>query len=137
MQVQEGEGWRLAVDPSRQPFSVLVGGQGWAAELRAEEAQRLREGVARLLEQHGQMVGTLLEEEAIELELELALAEGWLWLALEGDRRRWSLRFVLTPGPGQRGLEGGWQAGASAAFAAALEQLWAFADKGANPAEPV
>jgi hypothetical protein len=134
MQVQEGEGWRLAVDPSRQPFPVLLGGQGWAAELRAEEALLLRQGVARLLEQHRQLVGTLLEEEAIELELELALAQGWLWLALEGDRRCWRLRFVLTPEPGQRGLEGSWAAGASVAVAAALEQLSAIADRGADPA---
>jgi hypothetical protein len=137
MQVQEGEGWRLAVDPSRQPFPVLVGGQGWAAELRAEEALVLRQGVARLLEQHRQVVGTLLEEEAIELELELVLAEGCMWLALEGDRRLWRLRFVLTPEPGQRGLEGSWSAGASAALAAALEQVSAIADKGADPAATI
>jgi hypothetical protein len=134
MQVQEGEGWRLAVDPSRQPFPVLIGGHGWAAELQTQEAQRLQHGIARLVEQHRQLVATLLEEEAIELELELGLADGCLWLALEGDRRRWRLRFVLTPGPGQRGVEGAWSSGASAAFAAALEQVWAIADTGVEPA---
>jgi hypothetical protein len=44
------------------------------------------------------------------------------------------LRFVLTPEPGQRGLEGSWAAGASVAVAAALEQLSAIADTAADSA---
>ena len=43
--------------------------------------------------------------------------------ALEGDRRDWQVRFVLTPEGPQRGLEGGWDASASQAFAAALADL--------------
>ncbi|MFZ9570377.1 MAG: DUF1818 family protein, partial [Vulcanococcus sp.] len=39
---REGEGWRLAWDASRHPFSVLIGGAGWAAELTDLEAQALR-----------------------------------------------------------------------------------------------
>lgn len=127
MQVQEGEGWRLAVDPLRQPFPVLIGGPHWASELAAGEALGLREGVTRLLEQHRWLADQLLEEEAITLEFELSLADqadragpACLWLELEGDRQRWSLRFVLTPAAGRRALEGGWPPAASAAFAAAL-----------------
>jgi hypothetical protein len=120
VQVQEGEGWRLVVDPPRQPFSVLIGGDGWAAELTAAEALALRQGVARLLEQHRALVDGLMEEEAVSLELELELAPGHLWLALEGDRSHWSLRFVLSPGPARRGLEGSWSEAASGPFAAAL-----------------
>ena len=130
MQVQEGEGWRLAVDPSRWPFPVLIGGSGWAAEFSAQEGEALRRGVARLLNQHRQLADTLLVEEAIELDLEIELAGGCLWLGLEGDRQRWCLRFVLTPAAGQRGLEGAWSAGASAAIAAALELASSFADRG-------
>jgi hypothetical protein len=130
MQVQEGEGWRLAVDPSRRPFPVLIGGSGWAAELSAAEGEALRRGVARLVDQHRQLVETLMAEEAIALELEMELAGGGLWLGLEGDRQGWSLRFVLTPAPGQRGLEGAWSSGASAAIAAALELASPFADSG-------
>ncbi len=129
MRVQEGEGWRLAVDPSRQPFPMLIGGAGWAAELSAAEARALGRGVATLVGQHRQLVATLLAEEAIELELELELEPGSLWLALAGDRRQWSLRFVLAPGGERRGLEGSWSVDASAAFAAALELAWSFADR--------
>jgi len=126
MQVQEGEGWRLLVDPARHPFVVLIGGAGWAAELTAEEAQRLRQGFSQLLEQHTALADQLMEEESITLELDL----GGLWMGLEGDRRHWQLRFVLTPEGLQRGVEGGWDASASQAMAMALTQLGAFKDLG-------
>lgn len=125
MDGQEGEGWRLAVDPSRRPFSVLIGGQGWAAELTGAEALALRAGVLRLRQQHAALVDGLMAEEALTLELEVPLEQGDLWLELEGDRNRWSLRFVLSPGGDQRALEGAWSVGAAAALAEALEDFTA------------
>ena len=116
---KEGEGWRLAWDADRQPFSVLVGGDGWAVELTAAEAEGLRQAVADLVAQHGALVDQLMAEEAIALELE----RGPWWLELEGDRSRWSLRMLYGPGPGQRGLEGQWGPGAAPAFSQALQQL--------------
>ena len=113
----EGEGWRLAWDPSRQPFPVLIGGSGWAAELTAPEALQLRQALARLVAQLAALSGQLMEEEQVSLELEQEL---W-WVALEGDRTAWSFRFVLTPGAGQRGIEGAWSVGASAACLRAME----------------
>ena len=131
MQVQEGEGWRWLVDPARHPFSVLVGGQGWAVELTAAEAQDLQQGLVRLVQEHRGLADQLMGEEAISLELE----RGSLWVALDGDRDGWELRFVLTPaGGGSRAVEGSWTAEASAALVAALasgepaegeDQLWA------------
>ena len=116
---KEGEGWRLAWDPDRQPFSVLIGGDGWAFELTGAEAEALRTAVADLLAQHGALSDQLMAEEAIELELE---RHPW-WVALEGDRSRWSLRCLLTPGPSLRALEAGWTAAAAPAFSQALLQL--------------
>lgn len=115
----EGEGWRLGFDPLRQPFSVLIGGAGWAAELTGSEAAGLRDGLARLVAQHAQLSDQLMAEEAIELELE----SGPWWMALEGDRRAWSLRLVLSPEPGQRALELSWGTVASAALAQAVFAL--------------
>ena len=126
MQVQEGEGWRLLVDPARYPFVVLIGGAGWAAEFTAQEAQSLRQGFGQLVEQHAAIADQLMEEESIGLELDL----GGLWMALDGDRRHWQVRFVLTPEGPQRGLEGGWDASASQAFAAALADLPELKDLG-------
>jgi hypothetical protein len=129
MQVGQGEGWRLEHDPARHPFVVLVGGGsanggGWAAELTAAEATALRGAVLRLRAEHQALVPLLLEEEAIDLELEVPCGGGGvLWLGLGGERSCWSLRFVLTPGAGQRALEGSWDSTASAALAAALAAL--------------
>ena len=124
MQVGEGDGWRLAFNPLKQPFPVLVGGRRWAAELSLAEAQVLQRAVAKLVQQHAGLVDQLMAEEALSLELETPLAdEGQLWLTLEGDRSQWSLGFVLTPEPRVRGLEGHWEAGATAPFVAALGAL--------------
>jgi len=116
MQVQEGEGWRWQVNPARHPFSVLVGGLGWAVELTADVATALQRGLLELVREHGALANQLMPEEAITLELE----RGVLWLALEGDRLAWSLRFVLTPLAGTRAVEGSWPPVASLALAAAL-----------------
>ena len=125
MEVCQGEGWRLVFDPARYPFSALIGGQGWAAELTGDELAALCRAIQRLRRQHAELVDQLMAEESIELELELPLAAteqpGSLWVALDGNRRDWSLRFVLSPGAGVRAFEGGWCTGASAPFAAALE----------------
>jgi len=121
--VQEGEGWRLVVDPARS-FPVLVGGSHWAAELAPEEARALRAGLLRLRDQHQALADVLMEEEAITLEFEVALEpQGGLWLELEGGLREYALRFVLSPAPGRRALEGAWSASASAAFMAAIAQV--------------
>ena len=115
---REGEGWRLAWDPDRQPFAVLIGGAGWAAELTTDEALQLRQAIRGLVAQWGELTDQLLEAELISLELE---RQPW-WVGLEGDRTTWSLQFVLTPGSSQRGIEGSWSAAASADCLQALEQ---------------
>ncbi|MFM7651661.1 MAG: DUF1818 family protein [Vulcanococcus sp.] len=116
---REGEGWRLAWDGDRQPFSVLIGGEGWAAELSDTEAVALREAVADLVAQHTALVDQLMAEEAISLELE----RGVWWLAIDGNRQAWDLQVVLTPAAGQRAIEGRWSDPASRAFSQALQQL--------------
>jgi hypothetical protein len=124
VQVGEGEGWRLAFNPLKSPFPLLVGGRQWAAELTLAEAQVLQMAVAKLVQQHAGLVDQLMAEEALSLELETRLAgDGQLWLSLEGDRSQWCLGFVLTPESGVRGLEGHWESGATAAFVAAFAAL--------------
>lgn len=137
MQVVEGQGWRLVVDPKRDPYGALIGGRDWAAELRPEELSCLRQGVRTLLRQRQQLLSSLMPEEELDLELDLALpspasggcgdgsavAAGSLFVALSHQASGWALRFVLTPADGSRAVEGGWTAAASAALAAALEGL--------------
>jgi hypothetical protein len=120
MRVLEGVGWRLAVDPERAPWPVLIGGEGWAAELSWQEAGLLRRCVLQLVAQLEGMADQLMAEEAITLEVETPCPPGSLWVELEGDRTAWSLRFVLAAGGGSRGLEGSWGERASGPLAAAL-----------------
>ena len=67
---QEGPGWRVARDPERSEFGVLVGGEGWAFELTEHEGRVLVGLVGVLEQQHGALVDQLMAEEIIELELE-------------------------------------------------------------------
>jgi hypothetical protein len=127
VQVCEGEGWRLVVDPARHPYLALIGGSDWAVEFTREELEVFWRATRRLRLQHAALTDQLMAEESLELELELPLSAAEsgssLWMALEGDRRLWSLRFVLTPGAGARAVEGAWSAAASGPFAAALEAI--------------
>ena len=98
---------------------MLIGGDGWAAELSEAEAFGLRDGLRDLIDQHRQLIDQLMAEEAVELELE---REGW-WICLDGDRQGWSLRVMLSPELGQRAIEGSWTREAASGFSAALSQL--------------
>jgi hypothetical protein len=135
---REGEGWRLAWDGQRHPFAMLIGGENWASELTAAEGQALFRAMEALRDQHSALVGSLMEEETICLEFQTCTEErgGELWVALEGDRQDWMLRFVLQPGPGQRGLEGGWSRHAAAGFLQAYSNLLAPAIHGPVTVDP-
>lgn len=113
----------MLVDPARHPFPVLIGGESWAAEFTWAEALELRGLAGELERQLAAIADQLMPEETIALELERDLGPGSLWMELEGDSQHWSLRFVLTPEQGRRGLEAGWGPDASAAICAALQGL--------------
>ena len=98
---------------------MLIGGDGWAAELTEPEWRELVALTVELDHQHRMLVDQLMEEEAIELELD----RGVWWGCLAGDRHSWSLSVVLSPLAG-RGLEGHWSAPAAAAMVAAMRTLW-------------
>ena len=127
MEVCQGDGWRLVVDLARHPYIALIGGSDWAVELTRDELDILWRATRRLRLQHAALSDQLMAEESLELDLELPLLKAGpgasFWMALEGDRQHWSLRFVLSPGAGARAVEGGWSVAASAPFAAALEGL--------------
>ena len=117
---QEGPGWRLSRDPSRSVFSVLIGGEHWALELKESEACELASLIADLTDQHRSICDQLMAEESITVELE----RGSWWVCLEGDRSRWSIRGVCS-GDGQaRGLEVCWPDPAAQAIVVAMRTMW-------------
>jgi len=120
---QEGPGWRLARDPARTAFPVLIGGEGWAFELTQDEWQCLQSLVVELTDQHQQLVDQLLAEESICLEME---RQPW-WACLDGDRHSWSLQVILQgDGEKARGAEGCWSVPAAQAMATAMRTAWDF-----------
>ena len=118
---QEGPGWRLARDLSRNGFPFLIGGEFWAVELTEMEVTGLHALLVELVHQHSLIRDQLMEEESITLELE---QQEW-WGCLDGTRDRWGLQVVLQGSgmKGRRGLEGAWPAPAAQAFLAALRTV--------------
>jgi hypothetical protein len=151
MEINEGNGWRLRIDPQRRPYGALIGGDLWAVELRSRELAALQLAVARLEAQYLQLQPTLMAEEELDLELDLELEpeapaapgpvgqpdrSGCLHVALTAAAGRWALRFVLTPVDGARAVEGGWSAAASPPLAAALARLPARLESVGAPPPP-
>ena len=62
---QEGSGWRLAWDPSRKNFPILLGGEGCAFELTEKEWKILVGLVLDLISEHEQVKYQLMEETGI------------------------------------------------------------------------
>ncbi len=117
---QEGPGWRLAQDLSRNGFPFLIGGDLWAVELTEMEVKGLHALLVELVHQHTLIRDQLMEEESITLELQ---QQEW-WGCLDGTRDRWGLQVVLQGSEmQQRGLEGSWPAPAAQAFLAALRTV--------------
>ena len=118
---EEGSGWRLSRDPSRPVFSVLIGGEHWALELKESEACELASLFADLTDQHRSICAQLMAEESISIELE----RGSWWGCLEGDRSRWTLRGICSgDGDQSRGFEVCWPDPAAQAIAEAMRTLW-------------
>ena len=118
---QEGPGWRLAHDSSRNDFPFLIGGDCWAVELSEVEAMGLRTLLVELENQFKKIRDQLMDEESITLELE---QRDW-WGCLDGSRDRWGLQVMLSSTDEQRrGLEVAWPAPTAQAFLAALKTVW-------------
>ena len=118
---KEGPGWRLAKDPLRKYFPVLIGGEDWAIELTEVEAKSLVELIQELTAQHQQLEDQLMPQEALCLEME---RQQW-WGCLDGDRESWSLRLILHgDGECDRGAEMHWPIPAAQQVTYAMRMMW-------------
>ena len=117
----EGPGWRLARDSSREKFSVVIGGDGWAFELTEQEWVELMTLINDLVIQHKGLENKLMPEEKICLELERL---PW-WGCLDGDRECWTLRLVYESNAGlDRGFEASWPIPAAQSITYAMRTMW-------------
>ena len=115
----EGQGWRLGWDPDATNYQGLLGGDGWALELTAEEFQDFCRLAGDLAQTMAAMTAELMDEERITCEAESDL----IWLEAEGFPTQYSLRLIVTTG--RRG-EGSWHESVVTDLLAAVAGLTVF-----------
>ncbi len=118
---KEGPGWRLARDPSRGMFSVMIGGEDWAIELTELEAESLLEVINQLIFQFNEISKDLMEDEMLTIDKECLS-----WKAfLKGNKYKWSLKLILKSGGERiRGAELFWPIPAAQCFTAEMREMW-------------
>ena len=118
---QEGPGWRIIKDSSRDNFSTLVGGDSWAIELNESEWQTLVKVVIELSDQYKDIKNQLMGDEDITLEME---SNPWLAI-LKGDQYGWNLKLVLySEGSLNRGAEVFWPRDVTFQLVNAMRKMW-------------
>jgi len=117
----EGPGWRLARDPLRRNFTVIIGGAGWVVELSEQEWTSLMPLVTELVAQHEKLVNQLMPDESICLEM----GKEYWWACLDGDRKAWSLQLIFEGDRKDlRGFEAYWPIPAAQSVTNAMRLMW-------------
>ena len=118
---QEGLGWRIIRDLSRDNFSTLIGGENWAIELTDFEWEELVKVVSDLSNQYLEIKYQLMGDEDITLELE---RNPWLAI-LKGDQFGWELKLILSGSVSlNRGVEVFWPRSVTEAVTTAMRIMW-------------
>ncbi|AAQ00627.1 MULTISPECIES: DUF1818 family protein [Prochlorococcus] len=117
----EGPGWRLQKDPSKQKYSILIGGENWAVELSEKEWDCLCPVVFELIDQYEELQKQLMPEEKIFLEIERS---PW-WACINGTKENWSLKLILSGEDVEgRGLEVFWPVYTASVIVSAMRTMW-------------
>ena len=118
---QEGPGWRIIRDSSRDNFSTLIGGESWAIELNQYEWENLVKVVIDLSDQYKNIKDQLMGDEDITIELE---SNPWLAI-LKGDQEGWNLKLILDSNDSlNRGAEVSWPRNVTVQLAKAMRIMW-------------
>ena len=118
---REGFGWRLVRDTSREIYTTLIGGDGWAIEITDNEWDGLSEVIIQLTDQYKQIQNQLMQDEPISLEIERNPWKGFL----NGDRSSWSLKLILNNSEeGRRGVEIFWPRKVAQSITFAMRKMW-------------
>ena len=117
----EGPGWRIIRDSSREHFSTLIGGSDWAIELNKSEWKNLVSVVIDLSNQYKDIREQLMGDEDITLELNRSP-----WFAiLKGDQYGWDLKLILNAsGALSRGAEIFWPRNVTTFVTDAMRTMW-------------
>ncbi len=118
---QEGPGWRIIRDSSREYFSTLIGGESWAIELNQSEWETLVKIVIDLSDQYKNIKDQLMGDEDITLEL---VSNPWLAI-LQGDQYGWNLKLILESSDSRnRGAEVSWPRNVTFNLVNAMRIMW-------------
>ena len=118
---QEGVGWRIIRDSSRNNFYTLIGGQDWAIELNEEEWKSLVIVVCDLSNQYQDIKHQLMGDEDITMELD---RNPWRAI-LKGDQNGWSIKLILSPnGLFSRAAEIFWPRNVTESVTNAMRTMW-------------
>ena len=102
--LEDKKRWRLFRDIKKGKFCFLIGVDNWSIELQKSEFDSLYFSLLKINEQLCDIKKELMDEEYISLELEQL---PW-YIALEGKKDKWSLRFVFESQEQTRSFEMYW-----------------------------
>ncbi len=102
--LEDKKRWRLLRDFKKGKFCFLIGVDNWSIELQKSEFHSLYLLLLRINKQLLDIKNELMDEESITLELEQL---PW-FIALEGKKNEWSLRFVFESQDQTRSFEMYW-----------------------------
>jgi hypothetical protein len=99
--IRSGCGWRIGWRTGAEAYPGLIGTDDWACELTSQEFSDFCQLLAQLVANVRSIESELMDSEKIACEAETEN----LWLQIEGEGDRHSLRVILNTG---RRFEGNW-----------------------------
>ena len=112
--------WRLLKDFKKGKFCFLIGVDNWSIELQKSEFYSLYLLLQRIDKQLLDIKDDLMDEESIALEIEQL---PW-FIKLEGDKNKWSLRFVFESQDLTRSFEMYWPIQIAQDLLYEIKKMW-------------
>ena len=118
--IEDQKKWRLLRDYKKGKFCFLIGVDNWSIELQKSEFESLCSLLVRINEQLLGIKNELMDEESIVLELERL---PW-YIELEGNKNKWSLRFVFDSQDQTRSFEMYWPIPIAQTLFYEIKKMW-------------
>ena len=118
--LEDQKRWKLLRDFKKGKFCFLIGVENWSIELQKNEFESLCSLLIRINKQLLDIKNELMDEESIALELEIL---PW-YVELEGNKNKWSLRFVFDSQDQTRSFEMYWPIPIAQNLFFEIEKMW-------------